>query len=118
MKQLIKLEEAVMFLFGAFLFFRLSFAWWWFPALILLPDISMIGYVAGNKVGAVTYNIFHHKAIALIMYVAGFYILNKTIMLAGIILFAHSSMDSFFGYGLKYFTGFSFTHLGKIGKGK
>jgi hypothetical protein len=37
-------------------------------------------------------------------------------MLAGIILFAHSSMDRLFGYGLKYFTGFSDTHLGKIGK--
>ena len=116
MKQLIQLEEAAMFLFGIFLFKQLSFVWWLFPALILLPDISMIGYAAGNKTGAVLYNIVHHKAIALIVYVIGFYLYDETIMLIGIILFAHSGMDRFFGYGLKYFTGFSFTHLGKIGK--
>ena len=116
MKQLIRLEEAAMFLFGIFLFNQLSFAWWWFPALLLLPDISMIGYAAGNKTGAIMYNIFHHKAVALIVYVIGFYFYNETIMLVGIILFAHSSMDRLFGYGLKYFTGFSDTHLGKIGK--
>ena len=118
MKTLIQLEEGAMFLFGIFLFAQLSFSWWWFPALILLPDIGMIGYAASNKIGAVSYNFFHHKAIALIVYVAGFYLKNDTIMLIGIILFAHSSMDRLFGYGLKYFTGFSFTHLGKIGKDK
>jgi hypothetical protein len=79
-------------------------------------DISMIGYAAGNKTGAIMYNIFHHKAIALVVYIIGFYLYNETIMLAGIILFAHSSMDRLLGYGLKYFTGFSDTHLGKIGK--
>lgn len=116
MKQLIKLEEAAMFLFAAFLFSKLSFAWWWFPALILTPDISMLGYVAGNRVGAITYNFFHHKAVALIVYITGLYIGNEVLQLAGLILFAHSSMDRFFGYGLKYFSGFSDTHLGKIGK--
>jgi uncharacterized protein DUF4260 len=116
MKQIIRLEEAAMFLFGILLFNQLSFVWWLFPALILLPDVSMIGYASGNKFGAILYNIVHHKAIALIVYVIGFYLFNEVIMLTGIILFAHSSMDRFFGYGLKYFTGFSFTHLGKIGK--
>lgn len=116
MKQLIRLEEAAMFLFSAFLFSRLSFAWWWFPILILTPDISMLGYAAGNKVGAVIYDFFHHKAIALIVYVIGIYIGNEVLQLIGIILFGHSSMDRFFGYGLKYFEGFQFTHLGKTGK--
>ncbi|MBV9963446.1 MAG: DUF4260 domain-containing protein [Parafilimonas sp.] len=116
MKQLIQLEEAAMFLFAAFLFSKLSFAWWWFPVLILTPDIGMLGYVAGNKVGAITYNLFHHKAIALIIYVAGLYVGNQVLQLIGLILFAHSSMDRFFGYGLKYFSGFQHTHLGEIGK--
>ncbi|MEP6467128.1 MAG: DUF4260 domain-containing protein [Parafilimonas sp.] len=104
------------FFFGIFLFNQLSFVWWLFPALIFLPDISMIGYAAGNESGAILYNIVHHKAVALIVYVAGFYLYNETIMLMGIILFSHSTMDRFFGYGLKYFTGFSDTYLGKIGK--
>jgi len=34
---------------------------------------------------------------------------------AGLILFGHSCMDRAMGYGLKYFSGFQDTHLGKIG---
>jgi hypothetical protein len=118
MKQLIQLEEAAMFLFGIFLFSKLSFTWWWFPALILTPDISMLGYIAGNKAGAVAYNFIHHKAVAIAVYVIGVYTANEVLQLTGVILFAHSSMDRMMGYGLKYFTGFQFTHLGKIGKEK
>ena len=77
----------------------------------------MIGYAAGNKTGAIVYDFFHHKAVALIVYVIGFYLKDDVLQLTGIILFAHSSMDRFFGYGLKYFEGFQFTHLGKTGKG-
>lgn len=116
MKQLIRLEEAAMFLCSIFLFSGLSFEWWWLPVLILTPDISMLGYVAGKKAGAMVYNFFHHKALALIIYTTGLYFNNEVLQLTGLILFAHSSMDRFFGYGLKYFEGFQFTHLGKIGR--
>ena len=116
MKQLIKLEELAMFLLSIFLFSQLSFAWWWFLVLLLAPDISMIGYAAGNKVGAISYNLFHHKAVAIAVYVAGFYLHNEVLQLIGVILFGHSSMDRFFGYGLKTYAGFKFTHLGEIGK--
>ena len=105
-----------MLLLSIFLFGQLSFAWWWFLVLILAPDISMLGYVAGNKVGAVCYNLFHHKAVAITVYVAGFYLHNEVLQLIGVILFGHSSMDRLFGYGLKTFAGFKFTHLGEIGK--
>src|SRR5262245_29756288 len=33
--------------------------WIWFWALFLVPDLSMIGYVFGPRVGAVTYNAGH-----------------------------------------------------------
>lgn len=118
MKTILQLEEASMFLFGIFLFAQLHFAWWWFPALILAPDVSMLGYLFGNKAGAVCYNFFHHKAVALAVYVFGVYQQNESIQLCGIILFSHASMDRMLGYGFKTFQGFGFTHLGKIGKEK
>ena len=34
-------------------------SWIWFFALFLLPDLSMIGYLLGPRVGAVTYNVGH-----------------------------------------------------------
>lgn len=116
MKKLLNLEEIAQFLLGIFLFSRLDFTWWWFPALILVPDFSMLGYLINPKIGAWMYNFFHHKLLAVVVFVLGYYIDNQTIALAGTILFAHSAMDRIFGYGLKYEDAFSNTHLGKIGK--
>ncbi len=118
MNTIIKLEELAMFLCSILAFSTLPFAWWWFPLLILTPDISMLGYLVNNKAGAISYNFFHHKAVALSVLVIGYYLLNDYWLLAGVILFGHSSMDRTMGYGLKYFTGFKFTHLGAIGKEK
>lgn len=116
MKTLLNLEEIAMFLMAIILFnVRISYAWWVFPACLLLPDLSMIGYAAGNKVGAVVYNFFHHKGVALLVYLAGHLLGFEWLAFTGIILFAHSCMDRVFGYGLKYMTGFKDTHLGEIG---
>lgn len=116
MKSIIKLEELGLFLFGIYLFNQLDYAWWWFLVLILTPDFSMIGYVFGNKSGAFLYNLFHHRGLAILIYWLGIHFSNDAVQLTGIILFAHSSMDRMMGYGLKYETGFKFTHLGETGK--
>ena len=115
MTKSLKLEELLMFILGIYLFSQLPYDWWWFLVLILLPDIGMIGYVFGNKTGAFLYNVFHHKGIALAIYLLGVYLANPLIQLTGVILFAHSAMDRIMGYGLKYDRGFKYTHLGEIG---
>src|SRR4051812_49412668 len=102
MKKLIALEEAAMLALSIYLFSRLSFAWWVYLALILTPDLSMIGYMVNTKVGAWLYNFFHHKAVAIVLYIAGAYLNNEVVQLIGLILFGHSSMDRMLGYGLKY----------------
>ncbi|MBE8725251.1 DUF4260 domain-containing protein [Flavobacterium hungaricum] len=116
MKTVLKLEEAALFVLGIFLFNSLNFEWWWFLALILAPDLSMLGYVFGDKSGAFSYNVFHHKGVAILIYILGFYFNIEVVQLAGIILFSHSALDRIFGYGLKYEKGFKYTHLGEIGK--
>ncbi len=116
MKTTIQLEEIAMLGLGIYLFSLLSYPWWVFLVLFLAPDIGMIGYVLNNKIGALCYNIFHHKGIAILVYIAGIYLLNDVLQLSGIILFAHSAFDRILGYGLKYEKGFKFTHLGEIGK--
>ncbi len=115
MKTILKLEEVMMLALGIYLFDQLDFAWWWFVALLLAPDIGMLGYLFGNKIGAATYNLFHHKGIAILVYLMGAYIAMPVLQLAGIILFSHSSFDRALGYGLKYDNGFKYTHLGEIG---
>jgi hypothetical protein len=116
MKQLIKWEEGAMFALSIMLIVPLPYAWYWWLVWILAPDLSMIAYLGGNRVGAIGYNIAHHKGIAVTLYAAGLYAAHPALEYAGMILFGHSSMDRAMGYGLKYFTGFQETHLGKIGK--
>lgn len=116
MKNVLKLEEAFMFGLSIFLFSKLDYAWWWYPVLILLPDLSMVGYLMNTRVGAVTYNFIHHKALGIGLYVLGIVLANQFLQLMGLILFGHSSMDRVLGYGLKYSDSFQNTHLGVIGR--
>lgn len=116
MKTILKAEELSMFVLSIILFSQLDYAWWWFLVLILFPDIGMLGYLVNTKLGALTYNILHHKGIALLLYFIGIYFEIELLKLTGIILFGHASMDRIFGYGLKFGDAFKHTHLGYIGK--
>lgn len=116
MSTLLKLEQVALFFLGIFLFSTLEVAWWWFPVLLLTPDVSMVGYLAGPKIGALIYNVVHHKGMGIGIYLLGTLAASQLTMLIGVILFAHSSFDRIFGYGLKYTDAFQHTHLGWIGK--
>jgi hypothetical protein len=115
MKNLLRLEEIAFFILSIYALYVLEAQWWFYLLLLLGPDISMLGYLAGPKVGAITYNLFHHKFTAIAFFLVG--IISSTWMLqvVGTVLFGHSSLDRIFGYGLKYYSGFSDTHLGTIG---
>lgn len=116
MKNIIKLEEAAMFGLSIYVLSSINAEWWWYLILALGPDVSMLGYLAGNKVGAISYNLFHHKGVAVAVFIAGLLMPNMLAQVIGIVLFGHSSMDRMFGYGLKTEEGFKNTHLGIIGK--
>ncbi|RPD45721.1 DUF4260 family protein [Hymenobacter sediminis] len=115
MKTLLKLEELAQALLALTVFAYLPYAWWVLPATFLLPDLSMVGYLAGPRVGAVCYNIAHHKALAVAVGLAGWWLAQPVLLLAGTILLFHSAFDRLLGYGLKYGTGFRDTHLDHIG---
>ena len=115
MKNLLKLEELFLLLLAIYLFSELDYAWWWFVVLFLAPDLGMIGYAAGPGVGAATYNLLHHKGVAIGFYLIGVMSGSQLLQLAGLIMLAHSSFDRILGYGLKYADAFTHTHLGLIG---
>jgi len=116
MKTVLKLEEVALFALGIFMFAQLDFAWWWFLILLLVPDIGMLGYVVNTKVGAFTYNLFHHRTIAVLLLIFGYIYGNQLLLLSGVVLFSHIAFDRMLGYGLKYPDNFKNTHLGQIGK--
>jgi len=110
------MEEAAMFLASLFLVQELNLPWKWFWILFLAPDLGMLGYLVNNRTGAITYNLLHHKGIAVLIFIIGANAHYMQLELIGTILFAHSSFDRMLGYGLKYADGFHSTHLGLIGK--
>jgi hypothetical protein len=116
MKLILKSEEFFQLILCVFLNTYLPFAWWWYWVWFLVPDISMIGYVVNSKVGAVTYNLAHHKGLGIFLYMAGLYFSKPEVQFAGLVLFGHSAFDRMLGYGLKYADDFKNTHLGTIGK--
>ena len=116
MKNLLKLEELLMFGFALFLFSGLDYSWGWYALLFLAPDLSMIGYLANPRLGAWTYNLIHHKGLSVALYVLGALLSIPWLMFAGTILLGHSSLDRVLGYGLKHEDAFQNTHLGRIGR--
>jgi hypothetical protein len=128
MKNLLRLEELAQFLLCLLLLITNDVAWWCYLLLLLGPDIGMLGYLFNTKVGAVTYNVLHHKGMALALFGIGLFFghLYKDLsglpfeyghfLIAGIILYGHASLDRIFGYGLKFGDSFQHTHLGWIGK--
>jgi hypothetical protein len=115
MKTLLRIEEAFLFLLAVFLFSRTGYAWWWFPLLLFAPDAGMLGYLLNPKLGAWVYNFIHHRALAIALYVLGVLLPVPALQLAGVILFAHSSLDRVLDFGLKYGDRFAHTHLGTGG---
>jgi hypothetical protein len=74
MKTLIRLEEFAKMFFAYWLSIEIGYAWWVFFAWLLVPDLSMIGYVINTKVGAWIYNFVHHQAVAIVIGIIGFYL--------------------------------------------
>ncbi len=115
MKTLLNLEEAAILIATYAATLYLGFAWWLFFAWLLAPDLSMVGYALNTRIGAFLYNLVHHKATGVLVFMAGLYIESDPWMFAGLVLVGHSAMDRIFGYGLKYADDFKHTHLGWIG---
>lgn len=116
MKTIIKLEEAAITAISIYFLtqYNLGLPFWTWVILFFSPDISMLGYLAGARAGAYTYNLFHHRGIALLVIAVGLITSENTIISIGILLFAHSSLDRMLGFGLKFTDGFKHTHLGSL----
>jgi len=116
MKFTLKLEEVAMTAIAIYFIslHHLGLSVWVWVFLFFTPDIGMLGYLINTRIGAVAYNLFHHKGIALLLAALGYYFQNEMLLAVGLLLFAHASFDRIWGYGLKYPDSFKHTHLGSL----
>ncbi|MBI3433054.1 MAG: DUF4260 domain-containing protein [Hydrogenophilales bacterium] len=115
-RNMLRLEGVCVLLAALVTYPKFGFGWGTFALFFLTPDLSFLGYLAGPKVGAITYNLAHSYIGAIGCLVTGFLLPAPILLCAGIIWCAHIGFDRALGYGLKYSAGFGFTHLGRIGR--
>ncbi len=112
----LRLEDFAAFAAALALYAHAGFSWPVFALLFLAPDLSFLAYLAGPRVGGLAYNLVHTYTSALALALGGLFTGVPALTAAGLILVAHVGLDRTLGYGLKYSTGFSDTHLGRIGR--
>jgi hypothetical protein len=111
---LLRLEGAAALALSVFLYTRHDASWVLFAILFLAPDLSLLGYGAGRRVGAVAYNVVHTyvgPAMLAAFAVGGHWEIGTTFAL---IWFAHIGLDRLLGLGLKYPSSFKETHLQRV----
>jgi hypothetical protein len=112
----LRLEGLAAFAAGLALYGWAGGSWLLLIPLLLVPDVSVIGYLAGNRVGAFAYNLVHTWAPGLVCLVVGTALDSTALQIVAAILIAHVGMDRTAGFGLKLPSSFQDTHLGRIGR--
>ena len=112
----LRLEGLAAFVVGLALFGASGGNWLLLIPLLLLPDVSAIGFLAGPRIGTFTYNLLHNWVPGIVTLGIGVWLASPAVLLAASILIAHVGMDRAVGYGLKLPSSFQDTHLGRMGR--
>jgi hypothetical protein len=112
----LRLEGFSAFVLAIFLYGHQHASWVLFALLFLVPDLSMLGYMAGPRAGAATYNAVHSYLLPLLLVPLALVGHRPAVLPYALIWIAHIGLDRALGFGLKYGSGFGHTHLGWLGK--
>jgi hypothetical protein len=110
----LRLEGLLVLVVAVMLYARAGAGWGLFAALLLAPDLGMLGYAAGPRIGALTYNLTHMLSQPLLLGAVGLAAGSSATVAVALIWAAHIGMDRALGYGLKYPTHFRDTHLQRV----
>jgi hypothetical protein len=110
-RPLLHLEGAAVLVVSLFAYHSIQASWFQFALLFLVPDVSMLGYAANVRIGAISYNAVHCYAAPLILAACSLGTNHTAMLSLSFIWMAHIGFDRMLGYGLKYPTRFKDTHL-------
>ncbi|MBL3729955.1 DUF4260 domain-containing protein [Lysinibacillus sp. HST-98] len=114
LRKIISIEYILAFIITVSFYGHLNFPWLYFIVFLLLPDITMVGYLINTKIGALFYNMGHSFVLPAILMVIGLLTTTSIPLMATLIWLAHIFLDRALGYGLKYDDAFKKTHLQQI----
>jgi hypothetical protein len=108
--------EAAALLTGALIAYSTTGQHWWLvPVVVLLPDLAMMGYLGGTRIGAFLYNLAHATPVPALIIGLGWWQHRPLVLGLAFVWLAHIAFDRVLGYGLKYSDHFQHTHLGMLG---
>jgi hypothetical protein len=113
-RQLLHIEGMAVLATATVLYARTDGSWWLFALLFFAPDLAMVGYMAGGRIGSVVYNLAHTITVPLVLGMVGIVADADLAVQVALIWIAHIGFDRLMGYGLKYPDGFKETHLGRV----
>lgn len=115
-RRFLRLEGLALAAVSAVLYAHTGSSWWLFAVLWLVPDLSMLGYLVSPCWGARCYNAIHSTVTPITLALAALLLHTNGPLPYALIWLNHIGVDRLLGYGLKYATGFGWTHLGRQGK--
>lgn len=113
-RRLLHLEGLAVLVAAIALYFDAGYGWLLLVVLFLAPDLSMLGYLGGPRLGALAYDVVHTYALPLALGLAGVLAGTGLAVQLALIWAAHIGLDRLVGYGLKYPSGFKDTHLQRV----
>lgn len=113
-KILLHVEGAALLILALYGYMYFEFNWWILLIFLLAPDLSMVGYLFNERIGAVIYNSCHTYTLSIGLFLIGVITGQDLFVLISLIWTAHIGMDRLFGFGLKYPTTFQDTHLNRV----
>jgi hypothetical protein len=113
-RSLLRVEGLAILVGSTVLYFDAGFAWWLFVALFFAPDLGILGFTAGQRVGAAVYDTTHFEALPIALGLIGVLAESDVCVQLALIWLAHIGLDRALGYGLKYPGGFKDTHLQRV----
>lgn len=110
-RSFLRVEGLIAFAVAVGSYYTLGGPLWLFLALALAPDLAMVGYLAGVRVGSHVYNVAHTYSLPVALGAGGLWVDARLPVLVALVWAGHIGMDRFVGYGLKFDSGFEDTHL-------
>ncbi len=112
--RLLRAEGLAVLAAAMVVYFDSGYGWLLLVVLALAPDLSIAGYLASPRIGAVAYDAAHTYVFPLALAAAGIVAGSDLAVQLALIWVAHIGADRFLGYGLKYPTDFKNTHLQRV----
>lgn len=107
-----RIEATALLLAALAAYGQLGFSWGIFAACFFLPDLSILFYLRGPRVGRTAYNLAHCFLWPVLLGLVGVLGQAPLAQQAALIWAAHVAFDRAIGWGLKYEQSFCHTDLG------